>query len=161
AKHAAQPVRAEVRDHATRGQVDTDGAAACSYEAGRAPRSEVDRRGHQAVAGEMEMRHAFEPDRVQLVGRKRWRHAAVARPRPLTALPEERAADPVPPKPARAVALNAEPGELAGRERSGRVVAALAHEAGLSAQRGGPRRDVGGLPAGSRSGLRGGVRAGL
>ena len=103
------------------------------------------------------MRGALEPGRLELVCRQRRCHSPVTRHRALALFADDRDDDAVSSQRDRAEHSHTEAGELARGKRRRRIVASLADEPGLGAERRRPGRDVGGLPAGARPGVGGGV----
>ncbi len=90
---------------------------------------------------------ALEPARLELVGAKRDRDAAVGEHRARPVRLGEGDDDAVPLGRDRPGQLDPVLAEETCREPSGRVVGALAEPAGRAAERRDPRRDVGALPA--------------
>ncbi len=95
------------------------------------------------------MRAALEPGTLDLVGPEIGRDAAVGAHRALARRVDECDDDPVALPRDRADELDTELAQSCGGERPGVVSAALADEAGASAELGDPGGDVGGLPAGA------------
>ena len=97
------------------------------------------------------MRGALEPGRLELVCRQRRCHSPVTRHRALALFADDRDDDAVSSQRDRAEHSHTEAGELARGKRRRRIVASLADEPGLGAERRRPGCDVRGLASGAGS----------